>query len=65
MHKYCEQNKLNVFDYMPITFIIHFGNSNHIQEVEKFCTYYKLINKHKDKDTELSQLTAKIFSDRR
>ena len=43
MHRYCESNKLNVFQYVPIQFVFYFYNRNLTNEIEKFTDLFKSI----------------------
>lgn len=43
MQKFCEQQKLDVFQYLPIQFVIDFSQKNHSQEIDKFCQYFNSI----------------------
>ena len=49
MHRYCEINKLDVFQYLPIQFTIDFSSMSFTHEIDKFCGYYKMIEKHNRK----------------
>jgi len=49
MHKYLEGNKVNVFQYLPIQFVLDLSAKNFITEVDKFCKYYNCIEKVKIK----------------
>ena len=37
MHRYCESNKINVFKYMPVQFILDISAKSFINEVDRFC----------------------------
>ena len=37
MYKFCEHNKVNVFQYLPIQFVLDLSAKNFISEVDKFC----------------------------
>jgi len=39
MQKICESKKLNVFDYMPISFVVTFQNGVYIG-LDKFIAYH-------------------------
>jgi hypothetical protein len=45
MLTYCDSKKLNVFDYVPITFILEVDSNNYVYELEKFITYFSFIDK--------------------
>jgi len=35
---------MNVFKYMPITFVISFENHNYVSEIQKFVHYFMSID---------------------
>lgn len=41
--KYCESSKSNVFQYLPIQFVLDLSAKNFINEVDRFCQYYNCI----------------------
>ena len=51
MQRYCELNKLDIFKYLPIQFVFDFYNYNFTHEIEKFVTYFKSIEKVKQKES--------------
>ncbi len=42
---YCEVKKTNVFDYVPITFVLEVNSNNYAFELDKFITYFTFIDK--------------------
>ena len=36
---------MNVFDYVPLTFVLEVDSLNYAYELEKFCTYFAYIEK--------------------
>jgi hypothetical protein len=42
---YCENKKINVFDFVPITFLIEVDSQNYANEIEKFCSYFTFSDK--------------------
>lgn len=42
---HCESRKINVFDYVPITFLLELDSPNYAFELEKFISYFTLIEK--------------------
>lgn len=50
MHRYCEQNKLNVFQYLPVQFVLDISSKNFISEVDRFCQYFNIAEKIRIKD---------------
>lgn len=42
---YCESKKLNVFDYVPLTFLLEVDSNNYQYELEKFITYFNYTDK--------------------
>lgn len=40
MYKYCESQKLNVFNYLPFQFVLDLSAKNFINEVDRFCQYF-------------------------
>ena len=72
MHRYCELNKLDVFQYLPIQFTIDFSSMNFTHEIDKFCGYFNMIQKYNRKHTsadaatiELNKEVEKKFNDKR
>jgi hypothetical protein len=47
MLKYCENNKIDVFKYVPIQFIFDFSSTCLLQEINKFCIFFNTIEKLK------------------
>lgn len=45
MNRFCDNQKLNVFQFMPIQFILDLGQSNMVAEVDRFCQYFNCIEK--------------------
>ena len=37
---HCEARKVNVFDYVPVTFLIEVDSANYAFELEKFINYF-------------------------
>ena len=60
MHRYCELNKLDVFRYLPIQFTIDFSTMNFTLEIDKFCGYYKMIEKHNRKQATADLATIEL-----
>ena len=50
MFKLLEGNKVNVFQYLPVQFVLDLSAKNFISEVDKFCKYYNCIEKVKNKN---------------
>lgn len=42
---HCETKKLNVFDYVPLTFVIEVDSINYAYDLEKFIQYFTFIEK--------------------
>ena len=40
MYRYCETNKINVFQYLPVQFVLDLSAKNFINEVDRFCQYF-------------------------
>jgi hypothetical protein len=40
LYNYCEQKKINVFDYVPLTFILEVDSANSAQDFERFLNYF-------------------------
>lgn len=47
MHKFCEHEKLNVFQYLPVQFVLDLSAKNCINEVDKFCQFFNSIERVK------------------
>lgn len=45
MLAYCELKKTNVFDYVPITFVLEVNSTNYAFELDKFISYFNAIDK--------------------
>jgi hypothetical protein len=45
LHAYCELKKINVFEYVPITFVLEVNSVNYAFELDKFITYFNAIDK--------------------
>lgn len=45
MQTYCEQNKINVFQYLPVQFVFNFSKKDFTHEIDKFCHYFNSIEK--------------------
>jgi hypothetical protein len=52
--KFCEGSKLNVFQYLPIQFVLDLSSKSFLHEVDRFCQYYNCIQKVKIKQHEES-----------
>ena len=37
MHKFCESQKLNVFQYLPIQFVFDLSSKSMVLEIDRFC----------------------------
>lgn len=42
---YCENKKVNAFEYVPLTFLLEVDSGNYAYELEKFTTYFNYIEK--------------------
>lgn len=42
---HCETKKLNVFDYVPLTFVIEVDSLNYAYDLDKFIQYFTFIDK--------------------
>lgn len=42
---HCENKKINVFDYVPVTFLLEVDSANYATELEKFVAYFTYIEK--------------------
>ena len=45
MLSYCESKKLNVFDIVPLTFLLEVDSINYANDLEKFINYFSYIEK--------------------
>lgn len=45
MYKFCESQKVNVFKFMPIQFILDLSVKNFVFEVDRFCQYFNSIER--------------------
>ena len=48
MTKLCENLHVDVFNSIPITFVIDLGTTLCQHEFDKFCYYFNMVEKHKD-----------------
>ena len=57
--EYCEANRINVFDYVPLTYVLDSANnSKFFDEQEKFQKVFKLFGEAKDSSIE--ELNTKL-----
>lgn len=42
---YCESKKQNVFEYLPLTFVLEVDSLNYAHDLEKFINYFTFIEK--------------------
>lgn len=42
---YCESKKINVFDYLPLTFVLELDSINYAYDLDKFISYFTFIEK--------------------
>ena len=42
---HCESKKIDVFDFVPLTFVLEVNSSNSAQDFEKFMNYFAFIEK--------------------
>jgi len=49
MARYCDQNKLDVFQYLPIQFVFDFSSKTFSHEIEQFCQYFNCIERFRKK----------------
>ena len=47
MQRFCENVKKNVFEQLPITFSVDLDNKNYVDEIERFQSYYRILEKSK------------------
>jgi len=47
MWKFCEQNKQDVFQYLPTQFVLDFASKDFSKEVDQFCQYFNCIERIK------------------
>ena len=45
LYLYCETKRLNVFDIVPVTFLLEVDSPNYAYELEKYCNYFSYIEK--------------------
>ncbi|CDW90267.1 ttl domain containing protein [Stylonychia lemnae] len=45
LSKYCEQQRLNVFDFIPVTFIVNLNHQSSSFEMEKFNTMFTVLER--------------------
>jgi hypothetical protein len=45
LFQHCELKKLNVFDYVPLTFMLEVDSVNSAQDLERFVTYFTYVDK--------------------
>ena len=58
MHKYCESQKTNVFQYLPVQFVLDLSAKGFVNEVDKFCQFFNIIEKANKKARESDQYDA-------
>lgn len=42
---YCETKKTNVFEYIPLTFVLEVDSLNYAYDLDKFIQYFSFIEK--------------------
>ena len=45
MHRFCEQARLNVFQYLPVQFVLEITAKNFTHEIDRFCSYFNTIER--------------------
>ena len=55
MVKYCDSNKIDVFKYLPMQFVIDFSSKSFTAEIETFCQFFNCIEKVKHKNSSKSE----------
>lgn len=50
LNRLCEQTKQNVFDFMPVQFVVDFSQNTFANETERFVYFFKNIEKVKRTD---------------
>lgn len=54
---------LDIFSFLPVTFILDYSSINYKQDFDKFCNYFNVIEKFKAKENEsLESLNAALLS---
>jgi len=48
LSRYCESKRKNVFQIHPVTFVVDYSSSNSNQEIEKFQTFFNVLERHKN-----------------
>jgi len=60
MRKGCEQLQKNVFDYIPLTFVVGFSRKQSASQFEEFGWCFSLIDKYHRKGKNLSEINQAI-----
>lgn len=48
MAKFCDNNRINVFDILPITFVIDYANKYNFESAfDKFQVFFNIIERNK------------------
>lgn len=47
MQRFCENAKKNVFEQLPVTFSVDLDNKNYLDEIDRFQTYYRILERSK------------------
>ena len=64
LQKFCESSKLDVFDFLPIQFVLDFSEKSIAKDTQKFWRYFNAIEKQKymredfDLNAEISSIIA-------
>lgn len=56
---YCDAHKINVFDVVPLTFVLDYDKPNYFEEMQKFEQVFEIFNKYSnisDVNTELERI---------
>lgn len=58
MHRYCESVKSNVFQYLPIQFVLDLSHKSFVSEVDRFCQFFNILEKVKKNKEGINQINS-------
>ena len=60
---FCESKKLNVFDFLPLTFTLDVDSPHYRHDLDHFCNYFLDIDKSLKKSTPFLLKSNRIYMD--
>lgn len=57
---YCETQKINVFEYVPLTFVLDYDKPNFFDEMQKFESIFEVFKTAKEKVDPISFVNTEL-----